>query len=318
MINMNFLNKEINYSEILLSLKTDGAWVGNNLIKKEYINKLLLDFPNTLNFNDNNNGKVVYNNQKFISQTLAHSKNTFDLITSEPIHSIFLNTLGLCTIKSSRYYETDRDGISMWHHDEQEDQSAQEGLIFIVYLNEVKDLNSGPFEFIKGSYKYSETLKENDFLAKNIKNKFDDKIISVYGDIGTVIIANTKTIHRARAHTKKFVRKSLFSQISKISNTNSNYRERILLNPAFLKNKLLQEEKVRFLLGIDMYNSNNIFPPSSLSTVPFKTIYIQIFLKWFTKGLGKKIFEILPIFIKKIIRSLFKRKIDYDSFNGKI
>ena len=51
---MTFLNNEIDYKEILSSLKIDGAWVGNNLIKKEYINKLLLDFPNTLNFNDNN------------------------------------------------------------------------------------------------------------------------------------------------------------------------------------------------------------------------------------------------------------------------
>lgn len=86
---MTFLNNEIDYKEILSSLKIDGGWVGNNLSKKKYINKLLLDFPNTLNFNDNNNGKVIYNNQKFISQTFAHSKNTFDLITSEPIHSIF-------------------------------------------------------------------------------------------------------------------------------------------------------------------------------------------------------------------------------------
>ena len=87
---MTFLNNEIDYKEILSSLKIDGAWVGNNLIKKEYINKLLLDFPNTLNFNDNNNGKVVYNNQKFISQTLVHSQKTFDLMTSESIQKFFL------------------------------------------------------------------------------------------------------------------------------------------------------------------------------------------------------------------------------------
>jgi hypothetical protein len=315
---MNIFNREINHDEIYSSLKENGAWVSNGLIKKDYINKLLLDFPNTINFNGNNNGKVVYNNQKFVSQTFVHSHNIFDMMISEPIQKIFENSLGSCTIKSARYYETGRGGISMWHHDEQKDQSAPEGLIFIIYLNEVKDENCGPFEFIKGSYKYSSTLDANDFFAKNIQKNFCDKITSVYGDTGTVIIANTKTIHRARAHTKKFVRKSLFSQISKISNTDSNYRENILLNPAFLKNKLLQDEKIRNFLGIDIENSKNIFPPSSLSTVPFERTYIKIFLKWFLNGLIKKSFEILPLSIKKKLRLKFKKNIDYDSSKGKI
>ena len=56
---MNILNREINHNEIYLSLKENGAWASNDLIKKDYINKLLLDFPNTINFNDNNNEQSI-------------------------------------------------------------------------------------------------------------------------------------------------------------------------------------------------------------------------------------------------------------------
>ena len=58
-LNMNILNREINHNEIYLSLKENGAWASNDLIKKDYINKLLLDFPNTINFNDNNNEQSI-------------------------------------------------------------------------------------------------------------------------------------------------------------------------------------------------------------------------------------------------------------------
>jgi len=56
---MNILNREINYSEISLSLEENGAWVSNNLIKKDYINNLILEFPGSVNFNGNNNEQSI-------------------------------------------------------------------------------------------------------------------------------------------------------------------------------------------------------------------------------------------------------------------
>jgi len=314
----DFLNKEIDHKEIYLSLQEHGAWYSNGLIKKDYINNILLDFPETINFNSNNNEKVVYHHQKFVSQTFVHSQKTFNLMTNESIQKIFSDSLTSYTIKSARYYETGRGGISLWHQDEINSNYISNGLIFLIYLNEIKDKSCGPFEFIKGSHRHSLNLKNEDFYSKKIYDNYKDKIVSVCGDSGTVIVADSKIIHRARAHVKKFVRKSLFSQVSQVSSGNITYRERILPNPAFLNDKLLQNEKMRCFLGINMENSNHIFPPTSLSDVPFKIIYIKQFLKWALKGIIKKIFESLPIFLKKKLRTHAKRDIDYDSFEGKI
>lgn len=307
--------ENLDCNQILHTIKKDGAIQLTNFLSKEVIASFLNDFegPASQNLNNNNSGLIYYNNQKFISQTLVHSKSIFDFLTSDKLQDIFESSLEVYTLKSSRFFQTGGGGISMWHHDEKNSGYYSSGLIILIYLSDVLSLKDGPFQYIKGTHKISYEMSDKDFWADNINKKFSQNIVNCFGKSGTIIIANSKTIHRALPHKGNNYRTSLFSQISKLEETT--YREKILVNPAFLEDKILQSERLKKFLGFGMNNSNHIFPDSNINHLPLNKHIFFGLTHWLIKKISKKIFESLPLFIKKIIRKKILQNVDYDSYS---
>jgi ectoine hydroxylase-related dioxygenase (phytanoyl-CoA dioxygenase family) len=199
----------------------------------------------------------------------------------------------------------------MWHHDEKNNGYYSKGVICIIYLSDVLTIEDGPFEFISASHHFSQNLKDHDYFEKNLQNKYANKIISVLGRAGTIIFADSRIIHRARPHNKKCCRESLFIQVSK--KTKNIYKERILVNPYFLLNQHLKNKELMTYLGFGLRSESHIFPPTSIDTLPLNYETLSIFVKWVLNKTLKKLFEILPVTIKKMVRKNFGKEIDYDS-----
>ena len=308
--------ENLDCNQILSTLKEDGAIQLKNFLSKELVASFLNDFelPTTQNLNNNNSGLIYYNNQKFISQTLVHSKNNFDFLSSDKLQNIFESLLGSCTLKSSRFYQTGGGGISMWHHDEKNSGYSSSGLILLIYLSDVLSIENGPFEYIKGTHKMSHGMQDEDFWVKNINKNHSQNIVSCFGKSGTIIIADSRIVHRAMPHKGNYYRTSLFTQISKLED--NTYREKILLNPAYLDDEVLASKRLKNFLGLGMSNTNHIFPESNIDHLPLNRAIFSKLTYWLIKKILKKFFERLPLFIKKIIRNkIIKRKVDYSSYS---
>ena len=312
-----FINKlkNINSIQVLSSIDKVGAFYIPNFFSKAEIKVLMGDFEHLekidSRLNSNNSGLVYYNNQLFISQTLVHSLTVFKFLTDKKIYSIFKSLLGRCVIKASRFYSTYGSGISMWHHDEKNNGYHSRGVICIIYLSDVLNIEDGPFEFISGSHNFSINMNDDDFFENKIRRKYKQDIVSVIGKAGTILFADSRVIHRARPHNKKDCRKSLFIQISK--QTKNMYKEQILINPEFITNKHFENKELMSYLGFGHKCEPHIFPPTSMSTLPLNRETVTIFSKWAGKRLSLYLFEKLPIFLKKYIRKFFGRPLDYDS-----
>lgn len=302
--------ENLDCNKILRTLEKDGAIQLTNFLSKEVVSSILNDFevPASQTLNNNSSGLIYYqyqneyghSNQKFISQILVHSKSIFDFLTSDKLQDLFESSLKGCTLKSSRFYQTGSGEISIWHHDEKNSGYSSSGLIILIYLSDVISIKDGPFQYINGTHTINYEMPDKDFSAENINKKFSQNIVTCFGKSGTIIIANSKTIHRAMPHEGKNYRTSLFTQISKLEE--KTFRERILVNPAFLEDKILKSERLKQFLGFGISNSNHIFPDSNIDNLPFNKEIIFILTHWLAKKISKKIFESLPLFIKIIIR----------------
>ena len=254
---------------------------------------------------------MLNNNQQFVSQTLVHSKTVFDFLTHQLTQKLFSSFLGEYVLKASRYYKTGGGNISMWHHDEKNASYTSLGIIIIVYLSDVNKPENGPFEYIRGSHKFSTDLDDEYFFASNIEEKHSNEIETVFGSAGTMLIADTRVIHRAKPHVGSHYRKSLFSQISKLEDPT--YKERILVNPEYLDDKILNRQNIRNFLGFGLTTAKHIFPPTSIETMPFNRLVLSNLYFWLKKKIISKSFELLPIKVKKIIRKRIGRSLDYDA-----
>jgi hypothetical protein len=306
--------ESLDVGKISTTIKNDGAIILPNFFSKETVYSFLSDFqnPSKENLNNNNSGMVYYNNQKFISQTLIHSKTTFDFLINDKVQDIFQKYLDKYTLKANRFYLTGGGGISLWHHDEKNSGYSSKGIILLVYFSDVLSLNNGPFQYIKKTHKISTKLNDDYFLEKNIQLNHKNDIITCLGEAGTIILADSRVIHRATPHKGDYFRKSLFSQISKLEP--KTYRERLLINPAFIDDSVVKSKRIMNFLGFGINNSKNIFPPTDISHVPLNKNVIKIIFSWFLKRTFKNIFELLPLFLKKIVRKKLNREVDYDSY----
>lgn len=135
-------------SKILSELADSGAAHFENFFTPEAISKVLdeLSLAENADLNGNNCDLVYYHTQKFVSQTLVHSKSIYDFLISDKIFGIVQALLGKPVVKATRYYMTGGGGVSMWHHDEKNNGYQSRGLIMIVYLSDVLNENDGPFE----------------------------------------------------------------------------------------------------------------------------------------------------------------------------
>ena len=309
--------EKLDIENILDLINKNGAVILPNFLSHETVNLFLSDFEsvNKENLNNNNSGIVFYNNQKFISQILVHSKNLFDLLINNKVQSIFKQYLHKYTLSATRFYLTGGGGVSMWHHDEKNSgfnhSSNSRGIIMIIYLNDVLTLNDGPFQYINQTHKLSKKLDEKYFWEENIQLSHKNDIVTCFGKMGTIIIADSRTIHRAVPHKGNYFRKSIFSQISSLDE--KTFRERILFNPAFIGEDEIKSNVIMDFLGFGLKNTNHIFPPTDLSHVPLNKSTFKMIIKWLLKAILKNIFESFPLFFKKPLRKKIKREIDYDS-----
>ena len=266
---------------------------------------------------------VYANTQRFMSQIFVYSKTLVNFVCTDEFQNINQSLIkSKYHLKAARYYETGPNGISMWHHDEKSpNNQVGSGLIFIIYLSRVMTIDEGPFQYISGSHKFSLDLKDSeDYFALNISDKYDDKIRSVYGEVGTMLIADSRVIHRACPHSGSYLRSSIFMQVSELQD-HKPYKEKILIDPGLMnKNILARDDRLLNFFGFEIPSEKHIFPKTDATLIPLPALVgIQlIVIKNIIKKLIKVFFEGLPVGFKDgVRRSILKRPLDYNSISKK-
>ena len=236
---------------------------------------------------------VYFENQYYFTNLLSVSKTFYDFVTSNFVYDVCKKYMGeVFRLKALRYYET-YDGHHMqWHTDNKTDKAFAHipGIIFIFYISDVDD---GEFQYIEGSHKWSgEKAYSNysdDFIEKNYKQNIKNFKLSK----GSLIIYNTYGIHRARPVKKRgFVRKSVFFQIdNKIDDA-----EPIIVNTKFINEV---NDRIAMFLGFGKPSNYEVFPKTSLNTMPLNKKFFLKLIKNFPYRLARGIFNYFPIFIKK-------------------
>ena len=304
---------KIDVSTTLSAFDKEGAVVLDEFLKVEEVDQLLLDFKGALVENLNNNiaGSVFYLQQKFVSQTLVHSKMVLEILTGDDFFKLCQAYLTQPVIKATRYYETGPGGVSMWHHDEKNDGYSSLGMIAVLYLSDVETEEDGPFEFIPGSHLRSLNMTDDEFFVKKIEDKFNSQKVTCIGKRGTLILADSRIIHRARPHNNRTPRTSLFVQISRLDERV--YRERLLVNPSFIDERIVRDRTLLDFLGFGLPSDEHIYPYTSVEHMPMNKEVIQKIWLWFISNLKREIFEFLPVSLKKFIRKCIARPVDYDA-----
>jgi hypothetical protein len=258
-----------------------GYFICESALSAETVTALRNIVPdNELLVNNNNLGYVRASWAKYLSHTLALSKECYDVITSEKVLKIcqhfFDNPYRL---SNQRIYETHTKAHLPWHTDNNL-QSGNAyagkhnlpGIMFLFYLTDVADVN--PFQLIKNSYNWSEQNTERFFTEKFIDQHHKDEVVTVKAPKGTLIICNTHMIHRAEPFNKPgFKRLTLLFQVDEISEDYHGHGEKILLNPAFVSQTT---PEILTYLGFGSQSNYPAFPETSVATMlPHDMLMLQ-------------------------------------------
>jgi len=266
--------------------------------------KSILDTPHRLN---SNQLSFVYNNDsEFFSNAIGFSRTVFNVITSNAVQQICKCYLGpVYRLKCHRVYRTLPGFIDHpWHTDNKAFgvKTDDLGLAFIIYLQDTED---GATEVVKGSHKYSKKFRHSVFTDPTIQNNYSDNIIQVTGNVGDLMIADTKTIHRgSNWRKKKSDRVSLWFQIDR----NIEDAERLLINPSFLPDTL-NTELSRFL-GFGLNANMPVHPENTgITTMPLGSL-VKLTLKAGVASIYHPIAKtrrLLPEPMKIIARKILRR-----------
>lgn len=296
--NKNFDNLDTNL--IINEIKNKGYFSFDEAMTSDFINQILKDVKNQgKSFNSNKISGVDFSpgNQFFLTHMMAVSKIFYKFCT----HNYILN---ICTnffnndkfrIKAFRYYENFGGQNMQWHTDNksQTNKNDTRGLIIIVYLSDVFD---GEFQFIEGSQEWSSKNQVNDYSNDYINKNFSKDIVSFKKKAGSIVIYNTYGIHRAKpSKDKDFIRKSLFIQIDE----NLDIATPLYINTEFIENL---DDKIKTYLGFGLKANQNVYPNSSMKTLPLNRDNFIIFYNWIKFRITSKILSILPGFIRKKLR----------------
>jgi len=277
--------KRINHNQKSLlddidnALRKDGVVVVENFISEEICDQIaaLLEGDQLVNSNDLTFINVL--DSRFFSNAMAKSPEVFDLITSNTVTSISRNYLSQnIRLKCHRVYSSKGQANFPWHTDNKfdGDKNNVRGIVFIVYL---VDTSYGATEFVIGSHKESHNFEKNNFTDQLIQKLFKNKIFEAPGKKGTVVISDTKTIHRGGISKKsKINRKSLWFQVE----NNLDNAERLLINPAFLPKKI--DTSLKNYLGFSLTGDLSVHPVTPKSgqftsnKIRFLNLYRDIIL----------------------------------------
>ena len=297
--NKNFLN--LNYKLISKEINENGFFSFDKALTENFINQIADDVNSAgLSLNNNNVGGVYYThgNQFFFSHLLAVSRSFFNYCTSNKI-------LDFCSdyfkekyrLKCLRYYENFGGQNMQWHTDNRNYTGKEtsgtniknQGLIVWAYIEDVHD---SEFQYLKGSHNWSDKKDHNDYSGEYIDKNHTSDIVGFKKPKGSIIIYNTRGIHRAKPTSDtNFIRKSILLRID----ADIEHSEPILLKTEYVE-KI--DERIKEYLGFGKKTGIDMYPNSSLETLPInKKIFAEIF-KWLAGRFALK----MPGFVRKKIR----------------
>ena len=294
--------QKVNVVDVINEINKNGYFAVENTLTNEAIIEIeKVSTETRLNINQNNISGVFKERQYFFTSLLAVSKSFYDLVTSSFVFETCERYMGSSfRLTGSRYYETYGKHHMQWHTDNKTDKVFinNPGLIFICYISDVMD---GQFQYIKGSHLWSNKKKFNDYSDDFINKNYNKEIKNFVFSKGSIIIYNTHGIHRAKpVFNNNFIRKSVFFQIDNITDNS----EPIVLNTKFIDDT---NSKISMLLGFGKPSNYEIFPKTSLNTLPFnKNLFLNL-IKYIPYRFSRNLFNSLPNFIKKILKNLIKK-----------
>jgi hypothetical protein len=308
MIDKEVFNKEfleLNSKVITEELNKNGYFSFDKALSDSFINKIKDDVTQSgLSLNKNNVAGVYFTHghQFFLTHMLAVSKTFFNYCTNNKVFEICTDFLGnKFRLKALRYYENFGGQVMQWHTDNRYYDGVKKdgiktnvpGLIFIAYIS---DVNDGEFQYIRGSHKWSLDDGHNDYSQDYINKNYKNDIVGFKKPRGSVLIYASAGIHRAKPSLdKNLARKTLFFQVD----TELNLSEPILVKTEFIDRF---DEKMKMYLGFGKKTGMELYPKTSLDTLPLNKRVFSEISKWLLGRLANK----LPGFIRKRIRKVLK------------
>lgn len=299
--NADFLN--ISTEDVSNALNEKGYFAFPGAVKEDALTRIEKD-AKTKRFalNHNGIGGVFFNRQYYLTHLLALSKTFYDYCTHKKLLDVASCYLGeTYRLKAMRYYETYGGHHMRWHTDNKTDKAFAHipGLIYIIYISDVEE---GEFQYVEGSHDWSGEKAYSDYSDDYIEREHGDKIRSFKMPKGSVVIYNTYGIHRGKPVSRgSFVRKSVFFQVdAEMKNA-----EHILLNTAFVDHI---DERLKMYLGFGAEAHYEIFPNTSLRTLPLSGAVCKMLVGWFSYRMVRFTYECMPSFVKKMLKKMTGRQ----------
>ena len=301
--NPEFLN--LDFKLISNEIRENGFFSFNKALSEKFVNSIANDVKDSgLSLNKNDIGGVYFTHghQFFLTHMLAVSKSFFNYCTNKKVLDICNDYLGNeFRLKALRYYENFGGQVMQWHTDNRYYDGTETsgintktpGLIFLAYISDVDD---GEFQYIRGSHIWSLENKHNDYSIDSIEKNNKKDIVGFKNPRGSLVIYNSHGVHRAKpSANKNLIRKSLFFQVDQ----DINRSEPILLKTEYMDRF---DERMKLYLGFGKKTGMELYPNTSLDTLPInKKIFSEI-SKWLLGRLANK----FPGFLRKKIRKILK------------
>jgi hypothetical protein len=244
-------------------LEEHGFIVISEATRSEAMNSLLREVNSTgPGFNHNGVTPVRYYNQTFFSNAMAGSPTVAGLLTDPFLFRISHAQLGEdFRLKCHRYYESGYLYQLGWHTDNKTVDNRKtmvKGIVFVLYLEDTFD---GELMVVRGSHRWSDQSPQNAYSDEEIAKNHGKDVVSIPGKAGTLVIFNTRTIHRTKKITKRgYVRKSLFFQID----DDMAHSERTLVNPEYIRS---MSPQIARYLGFGLPSGYECVPLSGVHTL---------------------------------------------------
>jgi len=197
--------------EISNKLQKDGCAVLEDFVEKKECDALIAEAkrlmenrPELIATESNGSDQRVY----FIDEVAGAYKLTNETKLIDDWAKRFYKTRDLKYFQMLGhivYKENNLASGSGWHRD----SPFAHQFKFILYLNDV-NLENGPFQYIKGSHKERDIFRyskisgvplsayriENSIMDKLIDEYFKQRLLTITGKAGTLLIADVKGLHR--------------------------------------------------------------------------------------------------------------------------
>ena len=298
-----FLN--LDFKLISDEINENGFFTCDKALSENFINNIKNDVKDSgLSLNKNNVAGVYFThgNQFFLTHMLAVSESFFNYCTNKKVLDICTNYMGSkFRLKALRYYENFGGQVMQWHTDNRYYDGSEKdgintqtpGLIFLAYISDVDD---GEFQYIRGSHKWTLENKYNDYSADYVEKNYKNDIVGFKKPRGSIVIYNTHGVHRAKpSKNKNLVRKSLFFQVDK----ELEHSEPILVKTEYIN---IFNDRLKMYLGFGKKAGMDLYPKTSLDTLPINRKIFSEISKWLLGRLANK----FPGFLRKRIRKVLK------------